>query len=320
MTDRPIARYLEQLECELRVERAPRRRLLAEAADHLRGSAEDIAAEESVSAAEAERRAVERFGAAAVVARRFALAAASTSAQTTLIWVTTAFAAYAAASIAFVVAAPSWLLDFPQGAPSMLGLQVAFVALALSAVRALPYRRSLVSDETRLRLIANGMLVSAAGVAGAAGAELALALTRPAAAPWSDATALIALYTVAAVAVVAGLLAAVASAARANALTALPNRAGDATSPAGASLVEDVAAVVPPLTVIAAYFVRHPARVCALLAGAAFVAVTGAGFVGTDFTHHASLLFGAIAAGVFEAIAIVLAYLALGRTLGIRPA
>ena len=71
--------------------------------------------------------------AAAVVARRFALAAASTSAQTTLIWVTTAFAAYAAASTCSVVAAPSWLLDFPQGAPSMPGLQVAFVALALSA-------------------------------------------------------------------------------------------------------------------------------------------------------------------------------------------
>ena len=320
MTDRPIARYLKQLEHELRLERAPRRRLLAEAADHLRGSAEDIAAEESVSAEEAERRAVERFSAAAVVARRFALAAASTSAQTTLIWVTTAFAAYAAASIAFVVAAPSWLLDFPQGAPSMLGLQVAFVALALSALRSLPYRRSLVSDETRLRLIANGMLVAAAAVAGAAGAELALALTRPAAAPWGDATALIALYAVAAAAVVAGLLPAVASAARANTLTALPSRAGDSTPPASASLVEDVAAVAPPLTAAAAYLVSHPARTCSLLAGVAFVAVTAAGFVGTDFAHHASILFGALAVGTFEAAAIVIAYLALGRTLGIRPA
>ena len=317
MTDRPIARYLKQLEHELRLERravgCSRRRPIIFAARPR------TSPPRSVSAEEAERRAVERFGAAAVVARRFALAAASTSAQTTLIWVTTAFAAYAAASIAFVVAAPSWLLDFPQGAPSMLGLQVAFVALALSALRSLPYRRSLVSDETRLRLIANGMLVAAAAVAGAAGAELALALTRPAAAPWGDATALIALYAVAAAAVVAGLLPAVASAARANALTALPSRAGDSTPPAGASLVEDVAAVAPPLAA-AAYLVSHPARTCSLLAGVAFVAVTAAGFVGTDFAHHASILFGALAVGTFEAAAIVIAYLALGRTLGIRPA
>lgn len=320
MTDQPIARYLEQLEQELRVERAPRRRLLAEAADHLRGSAEDIAADEGVGADGAERLAVARFGAATVVARRFALAAASTSAQRALLWVATAFAAYAVATFAFVVAAPTWLLDFPQGAPSMLALQVAFVALALSGLRALPYRRALVTDETRLRLIVSGMVVSAVAVAAAAGAELVLALTRPAAAPWGEATALIVLYAVAASAVVAGVLAAIATAARAKALTALPSEAADPTSPAGASLVEDVSAVAPPLTAAAAYLVTHPARTCALLAGAAFVVVTAAGFVGTDFTHHASILFGAVAVGVFEATAIVLAYLTLGRTLGIRPA
>src|SRR5437660_949804 len=78
---------------------------------------------------EAERQAVERFGAAAVVARRFAHAVASTSTRTALAWVTTAFATYAIAAIVFIVAAPSWLLDFPQGAPSMTALQIAFVAL-----------------------------------------------------------------------------------------------------------------------------------------------------------------------------------------------
>ena len=86
-----------------------------------------------------------------------------------------------------------------------------------------------------------------------------------------------------------------------------------------ASLVEDVAAGGAahrgcrlPRVAPGAYLLA--------LAGVAFVAVTAAGFVGTDFAHHASILFGALAVGTFEAAAIVIAYLALGRTLGIRPA
>ena len=315
----PISSYVEQLERELRLKRAPRRRLLAETADHLRCSAEDIAAEERVGVSEAERRAVARFGEAAVVARRFAHVAASTSARSTLAWVVAAFAAYSVAAIAFVAAAPSWLIDFPQGAPSVLALQVSFVALALSVLRAHRFRTTPAPDGPRLRLVASGMLVSTLAVAAAAGAELVLALTRPAAAPWSEATHWILLFAVAAaVGVVAG-AAAIATAARASALDALPGQRAAGTSPAAASLVDDVAAVIPALTAVAGYVVAHPARTCALLAGVTFVAVTGAGVVSAELTGQTSVVIGAGIPGLFETAAIVVAYLTLGRTLGIRP-
>ena len=63
-----IGRYLRELGAE--VGPLPlRRRLLAEAEDHLRSAAQELEAE-GVERAEAERRAVERFGAADDVARR----------------------------------------------------------------------------------------------------------------------------------------------------------------------------------------------------------------------------------------------------------
>jgi hypothetical protein len=63
-----IGRYLRELGAE--VGPLPlRRRLLAEAEDHLRSAAEELEAE-GVERDEAERRAVERFGAAGAVARR----------------------------------------------------------------------------------------------------------------------------------------------------------------------------------------------------------------------------------------------------------
>ncbi len=319
MSGNPISSYLDELERELRLRRAPRRRLLAETADHLRSCADDIAAEEQIGVGEAERKALARFGTAAVVAGRFAHAAASTSARSALAWVVTAFAAYSVATIAFVAAAPSWLLDFPQGAPSVLALQVSFVALALSVLRAQKLRTTPALGEPRLRLVANSMLVSTLAIAAAAGAELVLALTRPADAPWSEATGWILLFAVASAVGVAATAAAIATTARASALDALPGKRAAGSSPVGASLVDDVAAVVPALTAVAAYVVAHPARACALLSGAAFVAVTGAGVVGGELTGQAPAVIGAGATGVFETAAIVVAYLTLGRTLGIRP-
>ena len=73
-----IAAYLGRLYHELRMKRVPRRRLLAEAEDHLRSSAEELA--ETVPPEQAAQIAVERFGAAAVVARRFAQTVASRTA------------------------------------------------------------------------------------------------------------------------------------------------------------------------------------------------------------------------------------------------
>ena len=317
MSGGAIDAYLAQLECELRLKRAPRRRLLAETADHLRSCADEIASE-GVRRKEAERGAVERFGAAAHIAGRFAYAAASTSARVALVWVAAAFAGYAVAAMLFVVAAPSWLLDFPQGAPSMLALQVALVALVLSGLRARPSRNALIMDEARLRLVANGVLISALAVAVAAGLELLLALTRPAAAPWGEASGLIVVYATVAVAALSAGFIAVANAARASAVAGLPRRSGAELSAAAASLVDDVAAVARPLTAVAAFVVSRPRRSCALVAACAFVAMTVSGG-GTDVSRHASIFLGAAAAGLFEAAAVVAAYLVLGRPLGLRP-
>jgi hypothetical protein len=273
-----IADYLEQLERELRVKRAPRRRLLAEAADHLRASADEIAAS-GVARDVAEEEAVARFGAAALVARRFAHSAASASARNALVWAVTACAGYAVAAAFFVLSGPVWLRDFPQGAPSMLALQVALVALVLAGLRALRFRTTPLTDELRLRLVANGVAIAATVVAAAAGAELLLALTRPAAAPWGDAAGVIAIYSVAGAAALVASFVAVATAARARALAGLPRPSGDEL------------------------LLSRPALACAAVAALAFVAMT---------------VVDAAATGLFEAAAVVAAYLTLGRALGLR--
>jgi hypothetical protein len=310
----PIAAYLRRLDEELRLRRAPRRRLLAEAEDHLRSAAEELA-REGRSAADAEREAVARFGAASEVARRFAHAAASSSAGAAAAWSGVAFLAYAATAVFFAGTAPSWLRDFPQGAPSMLAIQIAAVALAVTAVRALHWRRSLAIDEERLRLVANGALTAVLALGAGAGAELLVALTRPAAAPWGDATALIVAFAAAAaVCIPAGLAAAVGHA-RASRLGSRPV---EADSPDYPTLADDVEVVVPMLGGLARAALRRPGWTCAAVAGAAFVAVAVAQLPGTDFPRDASVASGALAVGVFEAVAVVAGYLMLGRPLGLR--
>lgn len=306
-----IAAYLAELERELKTRRAPRARLLAEVSDHLRASAAELAAA-GVDAVAAEKEAVARFGAAALVARRFAHAVATTSARRALVWAATGWASYAVAAGFFVLAAPSWLRDFPQGAPSMLALQVAAVALVVTAVRALRERKELLIDELRLRLVANGVVIAAAAIAAAALGELVLALTRPAPAPWGDAVAVIAVYVVAALAALVGSLVAVAAAARAGLLAALP-RPHDAVAPAGAALVDDVAAAAPRLRPIVAWLTARPRLACLATAGLAFVAMTAVAVV-----DDGSGIGGAVATGLVEAAAVVLAYLTLGRALGLR--
>lgn len=312
MSESAIARYLDQLERELRTKRAPRRRLLAEAADHLRASAEEIAAG-GVDAGAAEAEAVARFGAAAAVAHRFAHVLATNAARTALVGAAAACGSYAIAAAVFVLTAPSWLHDFPQGAPSMLALQVAAVALALTGVRAFRSRKALLIDEMRLRLVASGACIATGAVVAAAGAELALALTRPAPAPWRDAVAVIVLYAVAAVATVAAAAVAVAAAARAGVLRVLPRPPFRDVSPTMAALVDDVAAVAPRLRPLAIPLTSRPALTCAATAALGFAAITVIAVV-----DDSSGLAGAAATGVFEAAAIVIAYLTLGRALGLR--
>lgn len=317
MSESAIAGYLEELDHELRLKRAPRRRLLAEAADHLQASADEIAAA-GAGRSEAEELAVARFGAAAVVARRFAHAVASTSARTALVWSATACAGYGIAAAFFILTAPSWLRDFPQGAPSMLALQVAAVALVLTGVRALRFRKTLLIDELRLRLIGNGVVIATTAVAAGAGLELLLALTRPAAAPWGDAAEVIAIYSVAAAATLASAFVAFATMGRTRALAALPRPIGDKLPSAVASLVDDIAAAVPPLRPLAALATSRPLVACIATASFAFVAMTLIDGWGSDFSDHASALGGAAATGLFEAVAVVVAYVTLARALGLR--
>jgi hypothetical protein len=306
-----IARYLKQLDRELRIRRAPRERLLSEADDHLRASAEEIAAS-GVDAQAAEHEAVARFGAAALVARSFANAVATTSTRIALVFAATACACYAAAAALFVLTAPSWLRDFPQGAPSMLALQVATVALFVTGVRALRIRSALLVDELRLRYVANSVVIASLAVALAAGAELVLALTRPAPAPWSDASAIIAVYAVAAVVAGAASLVALAAAARTAVLAALPRPGGDLPS-ASADLIDAVAVAAPPLLPLAIVLRSRPALVCGVTAALAFAGTTA--FAVAD---DGSGLVGAAATGLFEAAGVVFAYLTLGRALGLR--
>jgi hypothetical protein len=299
----PIGDYVERLDQELRRRRAPRRRLLAEAEDHLRSTAEELVAQ-GRTVPDSEREAIERFGAAPEVAHRFAHVTASSTARSAVGWAAAAFLAYGAAALVFLVAAPAWLRDFPHGAPSMLALQVAAVALALTAFR---LRRG-VLDDVRLRLIANGALTAAFAVAVGTGAELLVALTRPAAAPWVDAPAPIATFALAAVLGAPAALAAAVSQIRASGL------GGDRD--VGLTLPDDVEAVVPRLGRVVRAALQRPGRTCAFVAGVAFLAVTVTQLVGTD----GSPVLGASAVGLFEATAIVVGFLALARPLGLRAA
>jgi hypothetical protein len=106
---------------------------------------------------------------------------------------------------------------------------------------------------------------------------------------------------------------------RAQAVARTPRDAVDLPS-GGTALVADVAALVPPLAPLAAAAVAHPARACALAASVAFSAVTVVSALDAFSLRHASELAGAATSGAFEAAAVVVAYLALGRILGIRPA
>ena len=312
-----IGGYLQQLERELRVKRAPRRRLIKEVADHLRESADEIAAA-GMARAEAEERAIARFGAAALVARRFAHAVASTSARTALVVAATACTSYAGAAALFILAGPMWLRDFPQGAPSMPALQIAAVALVLSGVRALRYRKTLLIDEARLRFVANGTAIASAAVAGAAGIELVLGLTRPAPAPWADESAIVAVYAVAGIAALAATLFAVCTVVRARALAALPRPGGERLPDAAALLVDDVAVAAPRLQSVASLVTSRPVLACAVTAVCAFIAMTAVAVLDPGSGEHTSTLAGAAATGLFEAAAVVAGYFAFGRALGLR--
>jgi hypothetical protein len=171
-----IEEYLERLDRELRALRAPRRRLLAEAEDHLRASAEDLGDEAE---------AVRRFGDARTVATRFAEAAAKSGARRSTVILGIAFAVYAAAFAAFWATASQEFADFPQGAPSQLALVAAAAAVAFGVL----------GERRRTE----ALLAGAAALSAGAALELVVALTRPAGIlPWQDLPLTVALFALAA--------------------------------------------------------------------------------------------------------------------------
>jgi HAAS len=311
-----IEEYLDRLDAELRLNRVPRRRLLAEVEDHLRTSVAESDADAEVE--EAERRAVARFGAAATVARAFAVVVAATSARRSTHWLGLAFSSYAAACLLFAFTASSEFADFPQGAPSALALQVAAVAFALSLVRGLRWRRSTNTPEDRIRFLANGAVIGAAALAAGLASETAIALTRPAGVlPWQDLPLVAVAFGLAVGASLAAGLGAAAAAFRTSTLAAVPGaqRVAPASLP---TLVDDIGALVPKTRRLVAAVFGRPAFLVSTVAGAAGVGVFVGQVAGRPFAHPASTALPALALAAFEALCVIVGYLTLGRTLGLR--
>jgi len=319
-----ISAYLAELEQQLRRRRSPRWRLLREVEDHLRDSVEELTAS-GLGRADAEAEAVCRFGAAANIAARFAAAAASTSAHRAIDLATLAFVGYVASVLVFASSASSAVRDFPQGAPSFFGIQVAAIALALALIRSWRWRSQLAVPCAELTFLARALSLGVAALAMAAVGETSLALTRPAGVVvWDEAQWLTLGFAAAAVVVLVAALGAVRAAAQAAAVETL---SGDdnARDRRGATLLLDdvvaLAARLPlslPFRFTAWHPLRHPWRVASLVAAVSFAAVTGVQLVGGGL-HHPSIV-GAALLGLFEAVAIICCFALVGRFLGLRDA
>ena len=313
-----IDEYLVRLDVELRLNRVPRRRLLAEVEDHLRTSATELRADAGVE--EAEHQAVARFGAAATVARGFAMVVAATSARRSTYWLGLAFMTYAVSSLLFAFTAPSEFADFPQGAPSGLALQVAAVALAVSLVRSLRWRTPTDVPTDRIRYLVNGAVIGAAALAVGLAGETAIAVTRPAGVlPWQDIPLVaIAFGATVGAALVAGVSAAAATFRRST-LAAVPGARRVAQAPLP-TLVDDLGALVPMTRRPVAAMFGRPALLVTMVAGAAVVGVFIGQVAERPFAQHASIVLPALALAAFEALCVLVGYLTLGRLLGLRRA
>jgi len=310
-----ISSYLTELEAELRVNRVPRSRALAEAEDHLRATAEELVAS-GLTRVEAEARAVSRFGRAPTVARAFAEVAAGGAARGAAGWALASFLAYVAAAAAVAIAAPRYLLDFPQGLPTWFGLQIAAVALLVSLVRWLRWRREpLIPAEASAPLVA-GSLIATATLAVSAAGEVLLAVTRPAGG-WQAGQAEAIVFLCGALIAATAAAASVVATARTRVVAAPPLDRGP--SDRLATLTADISDLSPLLGRLAARALAHPRLTALTVAAGACFAVTLTQALADDFAHHASVLIGAAVVGILEAVAVVVCYLVFGRALGLRP-
>jgi hypothetical protein len=159
-----IAAYLSELDRELRLPRRQRRRVLAEAADHLHEAAAAYVAE-GMPADEAEWAAVAAFGPARPLARRFADELA-TLAVARAGWTT------AVAAIAFGLLCG---LTARGGPVAFFTVQVTFVAGLVTLIRLLRHHGDVSVPPAKLRLIQRGsaLALGCAAVGLAAGPSLA---------------------------------------------------------------------------------------------------------------------------------------------------
>ncbi len=297
--------YLAVLDAELRRARVPgpqRRRILAEARDHL---------------LETGPGGPERFGDPRALAKSFAAESASRSARTASLTLAAAVVVTLALWGAIAINARShpWLNDFPGALGAALAVQVAAVAAFISLVRTVRYRGRAVPPAGLPLLARTNGVASSSLLLGLAVTALAEAnhLQPGRAGAWE-------------LAIAAGLSAACVLALAAAAAT---TREVYRTQPVGVcdgeDIVDDLAALgtealdrVPPR--LAAPVRRaasspwldlraHPWRFCASLSAFFFLAIVAVGVVHGEPSP---------AVGVVEALAIFAGFAAFGRLLGLR--
>lgn len=324
---RPIERYLQALDAELEVPRRTRRRILAEARDHLEEAAADGA----------EAVAVASFGEPRDLAARFHEQVAGASASRASVRTAALMLAFLAAAALAVRGRPG---TFPFGLIVFLVGQVAIVAGAIGAARWLRYRREGAIPPGRLAdaYRANGLAVACVAVAAAA--ELADALAHSWAAGYA-----IGAGVVLAISFVAG-GSVLGAAARARAVAAADAPAEDALADllaVGRQALASAEGRVPALQHLAPVVERaarsaeervpklarwldlrgSPWRFCAIFAAGCGLAlavghgVTDGGGPASLENARRAVVAGLIIASI-EATAVLLAFATFGRLLGIR--
>ena len=309
--------YLAELERELRRRRAPRVRVLREVEDHLHDLSAELAVD-GLTNERAEALAVRQFGAAAAVAVRFAEATASTAAHRAVATTAAAFVAYAGVFVTFATAASPQLRDFPQGAASFFALQLAAVALVVTAVRSLRWRSSVAAPTAELKAIARGLSLACVALVSSAIGESAIALSRPAGViAWSGWPWLTLAFAAAFGMLLLSTILSVHAAAQAQAIDRLPSRRPNTT--AAAMLAEDVDTLLdharlPQAGRVIRALLARPWPTALALAALASIAVSAAVVADSGGSGVA----GAAVVGAVEATLIVVSFLMFGRTLGLR--
>ncbi|MDQ6805806.1 MAG: hypothetical protein M3065_12750 [Actinomycetota bacterium] len=175
--------YLDELDRELCLPRRLRRRIIAEAREHLRESISQTAAPDAAT----QMLAIQAFGTPAEVATAFAreVAIGSTrrAARRGGVLFVLSLALWDLCTSSFIHVAPGWINDGPGSALLWIIGQVGLVAGIVSLARARVARRTDTVDTARLRYAVRGLLVLAvcsAITVSLAATGVAVALTGPA--------------------------------------------------------------------------------------------------------------------------------------------